>query len=52
MNNNKWYKVVFESLSEKKGIPYYVDQLHSNFHVSILVVDISGKIVASAIAEE
>ena len=52
MNNNKWYKVVFESLSEKKGIPYYVDQLHSNFHVSILVLDISGKIVASAIAEE
>ncbi len=52
MSNSKWYKIIFESLSEKKGIQHFVEQLYLNFHVSILVLDFSGKIVASSVTEE
>lgn len=52
MNNSKWYKIIFESLSEKKGIQHFVEQLYLSFHVSIVVLDISGEIIASSVTDE
>lgn len=52
MSKSKWYKIIFESLSEKKGIQHFIEQLYLNFHVSVLVLDFSGKIIASSITEE